>query len=111
MKYPDDANGDVFRRLEEHDFDFSVEHVVDFFAVFATEAEADQIARLYLADHQAGDKLVNIETKPSPEGGMELTLSKKMIVTYEEVSRFEQTLAERVARVDGYLDGWGVMQD
>jgi hypothetical protein len=34
-----------------------------------------------------------------------------MIVTYEDVSRFEETLAERVARVDGYLDGWGVMQD
>ena len=48
-------------------------------------------------------------TKPYSEGGMELTLSKKMIVTYEAVSAFEKKLAERVAQVEGYLDGWGVL--
>jgi hypothetical protein len=110
MKYPNDANGDVFRRMEDHGFDFTVEHAVDFHAVFATEAEADQIARMYLADHNAGNKLTNIETKPSDKGGMELTLSKRMLVNYEAVSAFESTLAERVSQVDGYLDGWGVLQ-
>ena len=110
MTYPDDANGDVFRRMEATEFDFSAEHVVDFHAVFATEAMADQIARMYLADHKAGDKFTNIETKPFPQGGMELTLSKQMLVTYEAVTTFESALSERVALVDGYLDGWGVLQ-
>lgn len=110
MNYPDDANGAVLRRMEEHGFDFASEHVVDFHAVFATEAEADRIARLYVADHKAGDTLTNIETKPFEKGGMELTLSKKMLVTYEAVSAFEAKLAERVSQVDGYLDGWGVLQ-
>jgi hypothetical protein len=110
MKYPNDTNGDVFRRLEGHEFDFATEHVVDFHAVFATEAEADQIARLYLADHESGSNLTDIETKPFPQGGMELTLSKRMLVTYEAVSAFEAALADRVSQVDGYLDGWGVMQ-
>jgi hypothetical protein len=41
---------------------------------------------------------------------MELTLSKRMLVSYEAVTAFESTLAERVALVDGYLDGWGVLQ-
>jgi hypothetical protein len=110
MKYPDDVNGDVFRRMENHGFDFTSEHVVDFHAVFATEAMADQIARMYVADHKAGDRFTNIETKPFDQGGMELTLSKRMLVTYEAVSAFESTLADRVSQVDGYLDGWGVLQ-
>jgi len=110
MTYPEDANGDVFRRLEAHGFDFATEHVVDFHAVFATEAMADQVAQMYLADHKHNGKFANIETKPFPEGGMELTVSKRMIVSYEEVTAFESTLADRVALVDGYLDGWGVLQ-
>jgi len=96
--------------MEAHGFDFTSQHVVDFHAVFATEEAADQIARMYVADHKSGDKFTNIETKPHERGGMELTLSKRMLVTYEEVSAFEAKLAERVSQVDGYLDGWGVLQ-
>ncbi len=111
MKYPNDENGDVFRRMEEQNFDFSKEHVVDFYAVFATEAEADQVARMYVADHNAGDKYTNIETNPHSEGGMELILSKRMLVTYEAICALEQVLSSRVSQVEGYLDGWGVMQE
>jgi hypothetical protein len=111
MKYPDDANGDVFRRLEESGFDFSAEHVVDFFSVYASESEADQVAQMYLADHKAGDSFTNIETRPHHEGGMELTLSRKMHVTYEAITRFEQQLAERACMAGGSLDGWGVLQE
>jgi hypothetical protein len=111
MKSPDDVNGDVFRRMEENGFDFSVEHVVDFHSVFATEEAADLIARMYLADHKAGDELANIETKPHAKGGMELMLSKRMLVTYEAVSQFEAELLRRVSKVEGYLDGWGVFQE
>ncbi len=42
---------------------------------------------------------------------MELTLSKKMLVTFDAVSAFEAKLRERVSAVDGYLDGWGVLQE
>jgi hypothetical protein len=97
--------------MEESGFDFEKEHVVDLHAVFATEKEADQIARLYVADNKAGDKLTNIETKPYPQGGMELTLSKKMFVTYEAVTAYESKLGQWVSLVDGYLDGWGVIQE
>ena len=111
MKYPDDVNGDVFRRMQDSGFDFTVEHIVDFYSVFASEAEADQIARMYLADHKAGELLTDIETRPHEEGGMELILSKRMLVTYEAITEFEKKLRERVSRVEGYLDGWGVLQE
>ncbi|MEZ8084177.1 hypothetical protein A1OW_18290 [Enterovibrio norvegicus] len=109
MSYPEGAYGDVFRRMEESGFDFDKEHIVDIHAVFATETEADRIALMFVADSDV-DQYVNIETKPYDEGGMELTLSKKMLVTYDAVCQLEDLLAERVSLVDGYLDGWGVMQ-
>ena len=111
MTYPDDANDDVYRRMEQHNFDFDKEHVVDFHAVFATEKEADVVARMYVTDYKNGDNLTNIETKPYSNGGMELTVSKRMFVTYEAVTEFESELQNRVSLVKGYLDGWGVMQE
>jgi hypothetical protein len=106
--YPDDVNGDVFRRLEEANFDFSIEHPVDFYAIYATEEEADLVARQYATDWRRGKQFKNIETRPSEKGGMELELVPIMMVTYKNIVDFEKTLAERTAKVNGYLDGWGV---
>jgi hypothetical protein len=75
-----------------------------------TLLNADQIAKMYVADFKAGEQLTNIETRPYPEGGMELTLSKRMLVTYSAVTEFETRL-QRVSQVKGYLDGWGVLQE
>jgi len=107
--YPDDVNGDVFRRLEEDNFDFSIEYPVDFYAIYATEEEADLVARQYAKDWKGGQKFKNIETRPSDKGGMELELVPIMKVTYKNVLAFEKKLAERTSKVNGYLDGWGVL--
>ena len=111
MKYPDTLNGDVFRRLEQHNFDFTKKYTVDFHAVFATEEEADTIAKMYLSDLRTGYKISNIETKPHEAGGMCLDLAVDMIVSYASITDFEDKLANRVATVEGYLDGWGVLQE
>jgi len=107
--YPDNDNGDVFRRLEEANFDFSQEYAVDFYAVYATEEEADIVARQFASDWNAGQKFKNIETRPVEEGGIELELVPVMKVTYENVAAFEKKLADRTSKVTGYLDGWGVL--
>lgn len=107
-EYPEDTNGDVFRRLEEQNFDFSKKHNVEFFAVFATEEEADQIAKQYVEDWNSGTNFINIETRPHEVGGMELELVIEMEVTYENIVAFENKLEERVSKVEGYLDGWGL---
>jgi len=109
--YTDDINGDVFRRMETSGFNFEKEHVVDFHAVMETEEDADKIAQMYLADDIDGEKIIGVETKPFDEGGMEINLEVRMIVSYERVTKFEAVLAERVSQFEGYLDGWGVLQD
>jgi len=111
MLYPNDANGDVFRRLEAHGFDFGKPHSVEFHAVLPNEEAADRVAETYVADHQAGEKFDNIETKPGRTGGMALTVVKPMHVTYDNVSQFESKFRERVSKQGGHLDGWGVMQE
>lgn len=111
MDFPDDENGDVFRRMEAGGVDFTLEHIVNFHAVFATNADADRIALMYVADWKAGESFTNVETVPHDEGGMELTLSKRMLLDHAAVTSFEAKFGERVALVDGYLDGWGVMQE
>lgn len=111
MQFPNDANGDVLRRMQSHGFDFSKEHPIEFFAVYASEEEADKVAKMYVADLKSGERLVNIETRPYPEGGMELVLVKKMRASYENITGFEKRLQDRTNTVDGYLDGWGVLQE
>jgi len=110
MNFPTDLNGDVFRRMLSAGFDFSRQHDFEFLAVFRTEDEAERVGQLYLEDHKAGDRLVNIETRPAQAGGMELLLVKRMTPTYEAVTAFESRLQARVDTADGYLDGWGVLQ-
>ena len=109
MEFPNDANGDVLRRMQAQDFDFSTPHSIDFFAVFPTEEAAGAVARLYVADHEA-DPLDRIETRPAEEGGMELHVAKTMLATHANITAFEDVLGERTSRHGGYLDGWGVLQ-
>jgi len=111
MPFPDDENGDVLRRMQQHGFDLTKAYPIEFFAVYATEEDADIVARQYLADHKTGDRLENIETRPHDVGGMELLLVKQMMPTHENITAFETLLAERTASVEGYLDGWGVLQE
>lgn len=111
MEFPADENGDVLRRMEASGFDFSALHDVEFFAVLRTEHEADVVARQFVADRATGETIVAIETQPADKGGMELMVVKSMLVTHENVSAFELRLAQRVSQHDGYMDGWGVMQE
>ena len=111
MHFPDDENGDVPRRMAASDFPFDQPHDVDFFAVFASNEDAKLVATQYIADHEAGDPMAAVSTGAHHRAGTELKLVKKMLVTHENVTAFENRLAERCRRNGGELDGWGVLQD
>ena len=111
MIFPDDENGDVLRRMADSDFPFSQPHDVDFFALFARNDDAAFVAKQFIADHKAGNRVAAVKTSAHESGGTELKIVKSMLVTHENVSAFETLLAERCARFDSKLDGWGVMQD
>ena len=110
MHFPGDENGDVLRRMASSGFDFNQPHDVEFFAVFRTEEDARAVAKLFVSDHLAGDRLVAVDTAPHHVGGMELKIVKSMLVTHENVTALEKLLEERASRFDSYMDGWGVLQ-
>ena len=111
MQFPDDENGDVLRRMHASGFDFGQPHDVDFFALFAKNEDATVVAKQFIADHETGDPLVSVKTASHDSGRTELAIVKSMLVTHENVTAFENLLADRCASFDGKLDGWGVMQD
>lgn len=92
--------------------DMSAPHAIGFFSVMATEAGADTVAKLYLAD-EAPESVTVIETRPYEEGGMELFLKVQMVPTYENVTQFQDKLKQRMANaaVEGYTNGWGMWND
>ena len=110
VNFPDDENGDVFRRMQQSGFDFALPHDVEFFAFFATETDADACAMMFVADRAAGDPLVGIETRPSHRGGMEPELVRRMVLTHDAVTAFERLFRQRADAHGGTLDGWGVLQ-
>ena len=44
MTFPDDENGDVLRRMQADGFDFTQPHNIEFFAIFPTEEDADELS-------------------------------------------------------------------
>jgi hypothetical protein len=104
--WPLDADGDVFRRLLSHGFDFSKSHVVDFnvdfslwpplpAAIEALEAMHGQVS-LYEPDEN-GDGYAQFQIYGP--------------VTYESVMRIQSSTTAAMGPFGGRCDSWGVMQD
>jgi hypothetical protein len=96
--------------MQASGFDFTVPHDVEFFAAFPTEANADAVAMMFVADRDAGDLLVNIETRPSHRGGMSLQLVRRLRLTHAGVTALERLFRQRTELQGGALDGWGVLR-
>ena len=79
--------------------------------IFPDEQCADAVAKGFVAEHEEGKRLANVETRPGREGGMELIIAKEMFITYDNVTQFEAELGQRAEAFGGRLDGWGVLQE
>lgn len=104
-------NAAVISSIIEDGVDLSVPYHVEFIAVFPTAEDAEKVAMMYVADSRVSKDFIKIETTPSTEDGVELTLIKSMIVTPQSVSEFESKLIERAKMHGGAADGWGMLSD
>jgi len=95
--------------MHAHGFDFSKPAAIEFFALLPSEDAAGAVARQYVADHVKDDSITKIVTRRTDDGEHELEIVKFMHATHENITEFEQVLANRVEAVGGCLDGWGVM--
>jgi hypothetical protein len=110
MISPDNETNAFQKRTGKSGLDFTRPYSVEFFSVLSTQEEAVIVAKQYLDDYVKGEKFDNIMTQPI-NGGMELILAKTMLVTQENISAFENKLAERLSAHEGHLNGWRIIRE
>jgi len=113
MQFPNDETGQILQQMADAGFDFSEEYVVDFFALFHNEADADKVAKLFLDRIDNDEPFVKVESRNYDHGGeasdaIELQVSKVMPVEYQGISEFEKEYKKIAEKHGGYSDGWGV---
>lgn len=106
----DDETDCFQKRTGRQDIDPDGPRSVEFFSVLSTQEQAIIVAKQYLDEDMNGEKLDNIATHPYTSGGMELILTKTMLVTQENISAFENKLAERLSVHEGRLNGWRIIR-
>ena len=113
MQFPNDETGDILKEMAEAGFDFNGEYVIDFFALFHKEEDADNVAKLFLSRIDNDEPFVKVESRNYDHGGdasiaIELQVSKVMEVTHSNINEFELEYKRTVEKHNGYSDGWGV---
>ena len=112
MKWPNDVDGDVFRRLEEHGFNFDTVCEIDFNIDFNswpldTETIAS-IRNLYPTieiiepdeeDLEDGDNI----------GYLQFQIVDKL--TYDLVIKVQRDVTEKVTQYGGRCESWGAYQN
>ena len=109
-KVVEDDNRQVLKNMEEGGFDFSKTHVVDFYALFATQKHADAVAKLYKKEKSTNRELKTVEVNKDENGDYELLVQISMQVSYESVTKFEKKMLIRASANKGKLNGWGIFQ-
>ena len=105
MSWPNDADGDVFRRLEGHAFDFSITHSIDFNVDFEVwPPPEDAITWLKRQYGQVGIH----EPEESFGGYVDFQIEAKL--TYELVMFTQTEVSAAMAKHQGICESWGVAQ-
>jgi hypothetical protein len=98
-EFPDDANGDVLRRLLEDGDDLRKPRDVDFSVAFPNSRSAKAFARLAEAQgHRA--RLEGHEPR-------DVTIVRNMLPTHAGITAFEDELDRLATPLGGRNDGWG----
>jgi hypothetical protein len=105
--FPDDENGDVFRRIQASG-DFTAHREVDFVVVFPDQTSAERFAAQVrsLCDATAVE-----ETHTALDFPWDVRVTRKMELTHQEVTDFENLLAQIADSFGGHNDGWGCLSN
>lgn len=106
LMIPDDENGQVLRRMLEEGDDLDQPREIEFFHVFAGEADA----RAFAAAAASLPDLAVGAPEVDDEGIWELCATRVMAPSHAAITALEETLAQLAAEHRGYPDGWGCLQ-
>ena len=103
MNYPNDANGDALRRMENAGDDLSRPRNVDFTVVFPSSDAANKFATKL----RELDYAVSVESSETEEFPWDVVVVNHMLPTYEGIAAFEDLLQRVASSFGGHNDGWG----
>jgi hypothetical protein len=104
--WPNDADGDVFRRLEAHGFDFDKPHTVDYNVDFASWPPNPEALEFLRAQYG----VVKVY-EPDENGDGYVQFRVMGAVSYEGVTGVQRRTTLAMRRYGGVCESWGVLQE
>jgi hypothetical protein len=106
MKWPNDVDGDVLRRMSSSGMELSLTYTIDFYVDF------DSWPPPPAARDLLSQKYGHIESEEPDDGGDEPHLTFQIVapVTYELVMRTQADVTRLMQPFGGRCDSWGVWQ-
>ncbi|MBR1208016.1 MULTISPECIES: ribonuclease E inhibitor RraB [unclassified Bradyrhizobium] len=105
MDWPNDADGDVLRRLANDRFDFLTAHVVDFVIDFADRPSPEALTLLRQNYPLA---VIHNDTEYGPNS---LLIQLQSVVTYDFITTTQAGITELLKPFGGICESWGVMNE
>jgi hypothetical protein len=106
MDFPDDANGDVLRRLQSDGDDLAKPRDVDFTVVFAIKGSAQKFAEHF---EGLGHKVSIENSNCNSDLPWDVVVVKHMVPSHSAITQFEATLQDNAEGLGGSNDGWGCL--
>lgn len=104
MTWPNDADGNVFRSLEEDGFDFSKDHMVDFNIDFESWPPSTEAINLLKEKYQ---NIEVIEPDEEFDGYIEIQIPTKL--SYEFVVKVQKEVTALMKKYGARCESWEVM--
>ena len=103
MRWPNDADGDVFRSLKEQGFDFDRHYVIDFNIDFESSRDLNMAMAAVRNIFPNATSIKNDGENPYIE------IQIESLVEYDFVLSVQQKLSEEMEKYGGWCDSWGVL--
>ena len=102
--WPNDADGDVLRRMKQKGFDFSKPHLIDFNVDFEDWPPADEAVEWLKREYPS-----SIVHPPTEEmnGYVQFQVFERL--SYELVAGTQSYVTEKMSKFGGYCESWGVL--
>ena len=102
FQIPNDANGDVLRRMLQDGDDFSKARMIEFCHIFPERRQALAFAEI------VDDRELAVSISYNKQKDMwDAIVSRHMVPTHHDITTFELSLASKAESVGGGADGWG----
>ncbi len=104
MNFPDDADGDVLRRLDESGFDFSKPTTIDFnvdFDFWPPHQDAISILKEYAGEIEIYE--------PDGEYSGYILFTVRQVLSHELVTATQDQVTTLMAKYGGVCESWGVL--